>query len=152
MIPTRVLFVTHGRRYAFSNPGYRILANNYSDFIEHGVFLDIDPRCDPTHVVDVTDNLVDFFEEQFDYIFCMYTPANVLRSKQFWYNISGWLKPGGIVHTILPRTVYKLTPDYMFGFKIYRQIGLEPLKKGKYIVRKYRNDAAVIMQKQTNNR
>lgn len=77
----------------------------------------------------------------------MYTPANVLRSKKFWYNIASWLKPKGVVHTVLPRVIYRNTPDYIFGYRIYTKIGLELLNKNEYMLRTHRKEHAIVMQK-----
>lgn len=147
MMQPRVLFVTHGHKHAQSNPGYRILAANHSQFFANAVYVDINPKTHPTYILDVTKNHTDFFEEQFDYIFCMFTPAPVLRSKTFWYNIASWLKPGGIVHTVLPRVIYKHTPDFIFGYRLYTTIGLEPMNKKTFMLRNHRNAPAVVMQK-----
>lgn len=141
MTRPRILLLTHGRNHKKDNPGYRFLARNAWCF-KHAVFIDIDASSYPTHVMDVTENNMDSLDRQFDYIFCMYTPCNVLRNKLFWYNVEAWLAPGGIVQTILPK--YIRAKERQFARKICGKTGLHSVPKESYMTK---NTRAVVFKK-----
>ncbi len=128
-----VLFVTHGKKHKWDNPGYTLLDDVKRSWLKRATYVDIDPWCKPSIVMDVTQNNMDSFEKQFDYIFCMYTPYYVLLSKQFWYNVNAWLKPGGIVHTVVPRKISKKYNDDLLAIVIQRMTGLRMADKEKYM-------------------
>ena len=127
-----IMFVCHGKKHEYSNPGYKYLNRNMMSS-DRAVFIDYSPKYDPTYAIDVTDNHMDMFEKQFDHIFIMFAPDWVLTSKQFWFNVYGWLKPGGIVQTVLPKNIYRNTRDYMVGFKIAQKTGMRLLNNRDYM-------------------
>ena len=139
-----VLFVAHGRSHDRKCPGYKALHLNRNEFYANGTYVDIDPSCNPTYVLDVTENHIDFFEKEFDHIFVMYAPTEVLTSKQFWHNTASWLKPGGIVHTIVPKLMYKKKRDYMYANSIATRTGLRVLPKQNFLISR---KPAIILQK-----
>ncbi len=141
MTHPRILLVTHGHKHPRSNPGYRFLSKNPWCF-KRAVCIDIDAGSNPNHVMDVMENNIDALEERFDYIFCMYTPCYVLRSKQFWYNVEAWLAPGGIVQTILP--IYVRTREFPFARRISTRTGLQIMPKSAYMSRDVK---AIVLRK-----
>ena len=141
MARPRVLLVTHGRKHMNTHPGYSYLENNKSCF-GHAVYLDINPETAPTYVLDVTENHMDTFQEQFDYVFCMCSPSWVLGSKQFWYNVEAWLAPGGIVQTVLPAKIR--SKDFIFANKVSVRTGLRVMPKEPFMTRRIK---AIVLKK-----
>lgn len=129
-----VLFITHGRHHRRCNPGYKVLEMMPERIYRQCDFIDSDDDCYPTVIADVKECNIDIFDKQFDYIFCMYTPCDVLKSKQFWHNVSAWLKPGGIVQTILPRFIYRKYKERVFGSKISNWTRLSMVKKDGWFI------------------
>lgn len=129
-----VLLVGHGRQHLTVSPhtplDYKGLAK---EDLKNAVYVDIDPECKPDKVMDVTENHMDSFEMQFDHIYIMYLPSWVLKSKQLWYNVAAWLKPGGIVQTVLPLNLHRKHVDYLFGLRVMSYTGLEMLPKAPYM-------------------
>lgn len=142
----RVLLVCHGKHHDKADPGYKFLHKHPGYCYTTGTYVDWDTTCKPTHVMDVTENQVDFFEQEFDYIFIMYAPSNVLKSRQFWWNVMGWLAPGGIVQTVIPRKITRKVKDWMFGQKICRRTGgkLRLLDKETHMSKR---GSAIVLQK-----
>lgn len=145
MVNPKVLFVCHGTAHKHENPGYRFLYRLPGYCYTTGTYVDCDPECKPTHVLDVTENNVDFFEDQFDYVFLMFAPSEVLKSRQFWWNVMGWLKPGGIVQTIVPRQITRRQKDWMFGTRIAAKTGMRLLEKKEYMVNRR---SAIVLTKE----
>lgn len=133
---TNVLFVAHGKLHARHNPGYKMLKNKF--FRSHrSTYIDIDPRCQPTHIIDATENHQSFFgHKKFDHIFVMYAHYSVLESMCFWHNIASWLKPGGMIYTIIPRFMYMYKNDYDWGLSISSKTRLLLMNKSKYVNKK----------------
>lgn len=144
---TQVLFVAHGRSDRRKCPGYRVLRRKAKEFYDTGVYVDIDPSCNPTHVMDVTKANQGFFDNEFDHIFIMYAPSDVLKSKQFWLNAAAWLKPGGIVHTIIPSMISDKKKDYLYGHAVAKKAGLKSLPKKRFMTNRF---PAIILQKPAN--
>lgn len=144
----KVLLVTHGRQHKKNNPGYKYLANHKHYCFETATYVDIDPASHPTHVLDLTCNHNDVFETQFDFIFCMYTPYWVLKSKLFWYNIQAWLAPGGIVQTVVPGALR--IKDFRFAHRVSMLTGLKILEKRPFMTRQCARDQAIVLQKRCN--
>jgi len=143
------LFVAHGSNHSRNNPGFTALTR---DMFGHksSVFVDINPNCNPTHVMDVTKNQIDFFEKRFDTIFLIFAHYSVMKSRIFWHNVSGWLKPGGVVHTVLPRVMYKRRHDYMYGHAISQYTDLCMVDKRCALrMQKKKFCPALIMRKTT---
>jgi hypothetical protein len=139
-----ILFVAHGTKHHENNPGYRMLKRKYFSS-KRSIFIDIDPDCKPTHVMDVTEKNNSFFgKRHFDHIFVIFAHYTVLESSAFWYNVSAWLKPNGIVHTIIPRIMYAFTSDTDYAKNITKHTDLRTLDKNKYM---YKRGPALVMQK-----
>lgn len=104
------LFVSHGAVHMQHDYGYLPLRHNLATFFRTGVMVDINPRSEPDYVMDVTDKACSgAFRSQFDNIFVMATPSCVLKNKQFWKNVYGWLKPRGMILSMLPRYSLRLS-------------------------------------------
>lgn len=141
----RVLLLTHGREHERRNPGYRFLKRHKDYCFDHGCYVDAEQECKPDHVMDLTMNHTDAFETHFDYIFCMFTPFWVLKSKTFWYNVESWLAPGGIVQTLCPRALRM--KDYSLAHRVMCQTGLRMLDKRKHMVPSKQHEKAIVMTK-----
>jgi hypothetical protein len=139
-----ILFVAHGTKHPKNNPGYRMLKHTHFTS-PRSIFVDMDPDCSPTHVMDVTENNRNFFGKiQFDHIFVIFAHYTVLESCAFWYNVSAWLKPCGIVHTIIPRIMYSHTRDIDYAKEIEKHTDLRILDKRRYM---YKRGPALVLQK-----
>lgn len=138
-----ILFVAHGKKHPRHNPGYKCL-KQYLFSSYKSTFVDINPKCQPTYVMDVTHGNSDFFDWQFDHIFVIFAHYSVLNSRVFWHNVSAWLKPGGMIHTVLPPVISNRKKDYLFGYKISKYTDLKIMPKSMYI---YKKCPAIVMQK-----
>jgi hypothetical protein len=68
----KILLLTHGHMHHRNNPGYKFLQEQRRYCFDNAVYVDYDDRSKPV------------FEATFDYIFCIYSPCWVLKSKLFW--------------------------------------------------------------------
>ena len=113
ILKTMTLFVSHGRRHGRHTFGYPLTDYHFNT----GLYVDLYGPCAPTHVFDV--RLANYtWYNQFDNIFVMATPASVLLSSGFWRNVKRWLRPGGVIWSILPR-------DALFIRKLRRRVLLK---------------------------
>lgn len=98
------LFIAHGRKHARK----AIFPPLVSDprLFDAGVYVDVNPACDPTFVADVRVPGIEpwgTLARRFDFVFVMAVLSGVLLAPEFWLNVRRWLKPGGVVMSILPR-------------------------------------------------
>jgi hypothetical protein len=121
----KVLFICHGRKHP--RPKWLNLpAQAWQD----GVYVDIDPKCDPDFCHDIMD--MSFDAGSFDMIVAVYCPCSVplgdggLR-RGFWTRVEAWLRPGGAfvmtVNTVLLcSTAHSLGVDYTNILRLYKYV------------------------------
>lgn len=148
LMKPNVLLLTHGRKHRRNNPGYSFLAENKRYCFSTAYMVDYDAKYKPTHTFDLMKNHRDVFDKRFDYIFCIYTPYWVFKSKEFWYNVEAWLAPGGIFQTIVPKCIKER--DYILAYRASMLTGLRVMNKRNYMVKGCENECAIVLQKDCN--